>query len=59
MPFSVTSDEKDIIQVKYPVVTLSLLTWLNSVVLTPSALASPLLGFWHLLLFCHVVLDCP
>ena len=45
MPFSVTSDEKDIIQVKYPVVTLSLLTWLNSVVLTPPALVSPLLGF--------------
>lgn len=59
LPFRVTSDEADIIQGKYPVVTLSLITWLNWVVLTPPALASPLLGFWHLLLFFHVVLDCP
>lgn len=29
LPFSVTSDEADIIQGKYPVVTWSLITWLN------------------------------
>lgn len=37
MPFGVTLNEKDIVQDKYFVVMLSLLTWLNSVVLTPPA----------------------